>query len=234
MSDTQSRITKCWNGASASYDATPGHGLMSEAERDAWQRVLRDVLPPAPADVLDVGTGTGFLAFRAHELGYHVTGVDLSEEMLAVARRTAEGMDEAPAFLTGDAMTPPLPPASFDAVTNRHLLWTLTDPEAALRSWHALLRPGGTLVVIDGIWPKDGDAHDDDDDGDGHTSDDNAYTPELLAQLPMTRAESVGDVIRVIQAAAFRDVREIDLAPIDEAEGHLDSVKGRYGIVARS
>jgi SAM-dependent methyltransferase len=232
MSDAQDRITKCWNGASVSYDATPGHGLMSEAERNAWQRVLRGVLPPPPADVLDVGTGTGFMAFRAHELGHRVTGVDLSDEMLAVARRTAAGMDGAPAFLTRDAMAPPLPPASLDAVMNRHLLWTLTDPEGALRSWRALLRPGGVLVVIDGIWPKDDDHGDDDDDG--HSSGDDGYTPEVLAQLPMTRAESVADVIRVIEAAGFRDVRPIDLTEIDDAEGHLDSVKGRYGLVARA
>ena len=56
-------------------------------------------------------------------------------------------------------MAPPFGPGSFDAVTNRHLLWTLTDPATALRNWHALLRPGGVLVVIDGIWPHDDDEH---------------------------------------------------------------------------
>ncbi|MEX0750659.1 MAG: methyltransferase domain-containing protein [Dehalococcoidia bacterium] len=89
----QQRITACWNMASASYDATPGHGIMSSAERDAWLAMLRDVLPPPPCDVLDVGTGTGFLAFHARQLGHRVRGIDLSVQMLAirgVRRRTSQ------------------------------------------------------------------------------------------------------------------------------------------------
>ena len=234
--DPQERINACWSTASESYDAQPGHGITREGEREAWQTMLRSVLPGAPADVLDVGTGTGFMAFRAHELGHRVTAVDLSEEMLGVARRTAASMDEAPSFLTGDAIAPPFPAESFDAVTNRHLLWTLTDPGMALRNWHALLRQGGVLVVIDGIWSHDDDGKDDapdehDEEEEPHPGED-FYTPEVLARLPLTQAKSVDEVVRVIEAAGFVDVRALDLSGIDDAEGHLESVRGRYGLRA--
>jgi SAM-dependent methyltransferase len=235
--DPQERITACWATASGSYDAQPGHGITREGERDAWQAMLRTVLPPAPADVLDVGTGTGFMAIRAHELGHRVTAVDLSDDMLAVARRAAAAMDGAPSFSVGDAIAPAFPSGSFDAVMNRHLLWTLTDPAMALRNWHALLRPGGVLVVIDGIW-----SHDDDDAKDAapdeheqeeesHAGED-FYTPEVLARLPLTQATSVDEVVRVIEEAGFGEVRAIDLSGIDDAEGHLESVRGRYGLRA--
>lgn len=236
--DIQQRVTACWNVAAGEYDAQPGHGLLSEDERAAWQALLREALPAAPADVLDVGTGTGFLAFRAHELGHRVTGIDLSERMLAVARGATAGMSAPPTFMIGDAIDPPLPAGSFDAVTNRHLLWTLRDPERALRSWHALLRPGGRLVLIDGIW-----SFDDDDappaqehagpESEEHDARDDFYNAETLAQLPMTRARSVDDIVSVVQAAGFQDVRPLDLSAIDEAEGHLESTKGRYGLLAR-
>lgn len=234
----QQQITACWNAASSSYDDHAGHGLRSEEERLAWLAMLRDVLPDEPCDVLDVGTGTGFLAFRAHELGHRVTGVDLSEEMLAIARRESTAKSaNAPEFRTGDAIAPPLPPGSFDVVMNRHLLWTLVDPDRALESWRELLRPQGLLVIVDGIWPGDADADatDDDDDDDAEEDEhegEEFYTPEVLAALPITGAASVADVIRLIESANFVDVREIDLSGIDEAEGHLDSVRGRYALVA--
>ncbi|NWF79404.1 MAG: methyltransferase domain-containing protein [Chloroflexi bacterium] len=41
---------------------------------------------------------------------------------------------------------------SVDVVISRHLLWTLSDPPRALSSWQDLLRPGGLLLVIDGLW----------------------------------------------------------------------------------
>src|SRR5262245_9423365 len=82
--DPQGHVTAYWNFRSVSYDAQPGHGLHHEAERRAWLAALRELSPPAPADVLDAGTGTGFLAWLLAELGHRVTGVDLAEAMLAV------------------------------------------------------------------------------------------------------------------------------------------------------
>ncbi|GAA3867066.1 hypothetical protein GCM10022227_25630 [Streptomyces sedi] len=38
----------------------------------------------------------------------------------------------------------------------RHLVWTLPDPEAALAAWVARLRPGGTLVLVEGRWYESG------------------------------------------------------------------------------
>jgi ubiquinone/menaquinone biosynthesis C-methylase UbiE len=43
----------------------------------------------------------------------------------------------------------PFPPASFDLVMTRHVLWTLPHPEAAIDEWKRVLRPGGRLAVID-------------------------------------------------------------------------------------
>ncbi|GGL15744.1 hypothetical protein GCM10014719_17290 [Planomonospora parontospora subsp. antibiotica] len=79
--------------------------------------------------------------------------MDLAPLMVEQARRklTAAGFD-AP-MLAGDASDPPAQAGtSFDVVLSRHLLWTLPDPEGALRRWIGLLRPGGRLVLVEGRW----------------------------------------------------------------------------------
>jgi ubiquinone/menaquinone biosynthesis C-methylase UbiE len=110
-------------------------------------------MPRPPADVLDLGCGTGSLSLLLAEQGHRPVGVDLSPLMVEQARRklTAAGFDIT--VMTGDASDPPAEAGhSFDVILVRHLLWTLPDPEGALRRWIGLLRPGGRLVLVEGRW----------------------------------------------------------------------------------
>ena len=107
--------------------------------------------PDPPSDVLDVASGTGYLALAAASLGHRVTAVDLAPAMLdeLVANATARGL--AVDARLGDAVAPAFSPASFAAATSRHLLWT--PPRAsAMANWRELLRSGGRLVAVDGFW----------------------------------------------------------------------------------
>ena len=149
----QDRTTGFWSAVAESYETragnVPGFG---GPEHQAWERLIAELLPPSPADVLDVATGTGFLALIAAAQGHRVTGADLAEPMLAVARRAAQARSLKVTFVQADAVAPGLSGQSFDAVTSRHLFWTLRDPKAALAAWRELLRPGGRMVIIDGFW----------------------------------------------------------------------------------
>ncbi|HEY4026178.1 MAG TPA: class I SAM-dependent methyltransferase [Candidatus Dormibacteraeota bacterium] len=149
MADLAS-IADHWNAAAESFDAEPDHGLRDPAVRAAWARRLDSWLPPAPADVLDAGCGTGSLALLAAEAGHRVTGVDLSPRMVDLAR--AKLADMHAELLVGDAADPPVGDRTFDVVLVRHLVWTLPDPHAALARWVGLLRPGGRLVLVEGRW----------------------------------------------------------------------------------
>ncbi|MFJ5532302.1 class I SAM-dependent methyltransferase [Streptomyces sp. NPDC093261] len=139
-----------WDRAAAGFDDEPDHGLRDPVVREAWAARLGEWLPPRPGHVLDLGCGTGSLSLLAAERGHRVTGVDLSPAMLTRARAKLAGHDAL--FLVGDAGAPPVRERSFDAVLVRHVLWTLPDPGRALRHWRELLRPGGRLVLVEGVW----------------------------------------------------------------------------------
>ncbi|MGW0815288.1 class I SAM-dependent methyltransferase [Streptomyces viridiviolaceus] len=139
-----------WDAQAAAFDDEPDHGLRDAGVRRAWARRLSSWLPARPGDVLDAGCGTGSLSLLAAEQGHRVTGVDRSPAMVERARAKLAGRDAV--FLTGDAAAPPVGQQRFDAVLVRHVLWTLPDPGRALRHWRELLRPGGRLILVEGVW----------------------------------------------------------------------------------
>jgi SAM-dependent methyltransferase len=154
MHDAHARIGSWWDDDAHVYDAAPGHALSDPLEAACWRRVLEATLPPAPARVLDAGAGTGSIALLAAELGHEVTAVDLSAGMLEHARRKAaeRGLDVT--FVHGPAEAPPAGP--FDAVVERHVVWTLPDPAGALEAWRSVCAPGGRLVLLEGSWGGEG------------------------------------------------------------------------------
>ncbi|RRQ78633.1 SAM-dependent methyltransferase [Streptomyces griseofuscus] len=143
-----------WDARAAGFDEEPDHGLRDPAVRAAWAARLRSWLPGHPADVLDLGCGTGSLSLLAAEQGHRVTAVDLSPAMIERARAKLAGHPAE--VLCGPAETPPVGERRFDVVLVRHVLWTLPDPARVLRHWRELLRPGGRFVLVEGVW---GESH---------------------------------------------------------------------------
>jgi SAM-dependent methyltransferase len=141
-----------WDGQADAFDREPDHGLRNPGTRDAWRRLLLQHLPAPPADIVDLGCGTGTVAVLLAEAGYRVRGLDYSARMVAAATRKAAGARLAVPFVQGDAAQPPFGPGSCDVVFTRHLLWAMPDPAEALRRWCDLLRPGGRLVLVEGRW----------------------------------------------------------------------------------
>ncbi|MET8772632.1 methyltransferase domain-containing protein [Streptomyces sp. NPDC004658] len=139
-----------WDARAAAFDDEPDHGLRDPEVRAAWADRLRAWLPGHPADVLDLGCGTGSLSLLAAEQGHRVTGVDRSVAMAQRARAKLAGHPAA--IVCGDAAAPPVGERRFDAVLVRHVLWALPDPAGALRRWRRLLRPGGRFVLVEGVW----------------------------------------------------------------------------------
>lgn len=149
----KSNITGLWNKAYANYDECYAHGLKSEGEKKEWIRFLKSVVPKNCEKILDVGAGTGFVSLLLAELGYNCKGLDLSENMLSRAKVKAKkaGFFNVQ-FVIGDAEDTKEEDNVYDVVINRHLVWTLPHPEKAIAEWKRVLKPGGTLIIMEGNW----------------------------------------------------------------------------------
>ena len=105
----QDQVTAFWSMVAPGYEAHPGNvPSRGSALHGRWVEILDQQLGPAPRKVLDLATGTGFVALILAELGHRVTAVDLSAEMLAEARKTAGGRSDV-LFELGDAVEPTMP-----------------------------------------------------------------------------------------------------------------------------
>lgn len=200
----QDAINDYWTDRAPSYDDYQQRPERREVDADVWSRIWADALPDAPADVLDVGTGSGHVAFLLADLGHRVTGIDLADGMLERAREHAAERPAAPRFLVGDAVAPGLPDGSFDAVTGRYVMWTLSDPEAAVRSWVRLLRPGGVVVMADSTWFTDGLG--------------SLYGERPEAALPLADARSIDETAATLERGGLVDVRVDPLTSVLELD----------------
>lgn len=93
--------------------------------------------------ILDVGCGAGFLSNELALAGHKVTGVDLSESSLAVAKRF--DTTHSVTYQTADAYALPFADASFDVVCAMDFLEHVEDPAKAIKEFSRVLKPGGVF-----------------------------------------------------------------------------------------
>ena len=145
------KVRRVWDRLAPRYDRT-----MRVAERWWFTGSRPWVCSRAIGDVLEVAVGTGInLAY--YPSGLRITGIDLSPQMLAVARQRAAELGADVSLREGDALALPFDDASFDTVVCTLALCGIPDDRAAVAEMKRVLRPGGRLVLLDHVgstwWP---------------------------------------------------------------------------------
>ncbi len=134
------------------------HTLSMGIDR-GWRQRLNELLPSrAQMQILDLATGTADvpLAFCANRDDVQITGMDLSEKMLAVGRQkvAAAGLDQRIRLETGDAMQIPAESEAYDAVTISFGIRNVLDVSQTLREMARTLKPGGVGMVLEFSTPR--------------------------------------------------------------------------------
>jgi ubiquinone/menaquinone biosynthesis C-methylase UbiE len=216
-------ITSKWDESAVTFDSQYGHKVKTQEEAKAWIGLFKKVIPKGELKVLDVGCGTGELSVLFAEMGHEVIGIDLSEKMMEKGREKSISQGLGIKFMNGDAEEPLFDEGSFDVLVTRHLLWTLPNPEKAVRNWNKVLKDGGCVLVIDGIW----------DDGSLNTRvrrflsnigvliferrnpwKEHNYSQELRSSLPNVDGTSLDISIQYLNDAGFVGLKHYDISNI--------------------
>jgi demethylmenaquinone methyltransferase / 2-methoxy-6-polyprenyl-1,4-benzoquinol methylase len=127
--------------------------LLSFGQDPHWRRFLVSRVQVGPTDtVLDVATGTAAVAIElTRRTGCHVVGLDQSVEMLDAGRGRVEAADlgDRIELVVGIAERLPFEDASFDGLTSTYLLRYVDDPAATMRELARVVRPGGTIAMLE-------------------------------------------------------------------------------------
>ena len=150
-------VREMFDNIAPKYDLL-NHTLSMSIDRVWRRRVVGEVRRAKPGRILDVATGTGDLAIamarRIRDV--QVLGVDLSEQMLAVARRKIEarGLDGRIVLDRGDAERLAVADASVDVATVAFGVRNFGDLGAGLRELARTIKPGGKVVILEFSRPR--------------------------------------------------------------------------------
>ncbi|UUV28668.1 methyltransferase domain-containing protein [Amycolatopsis roodepoortensis] len=139
------RLRDVWDRYASRYDRDMGF-----VERLQFGGGREWVCSQAGGDVLEVAIGTG-RNLPHYPAGVTLTGLDLSPAMLDIARIRAVELGRDVELCEGDAQELPFPDASFDTVVCTLGLCGVPDDRAAIGEMYRVLRPGGTLLLLDHI-----------------------------------------------------------------------------------
>jgi len=144
ISQETERIHRIYDRAAARYDRS-----------ESWERRLygadaRELVREAHGETLEIAVGTG-RNLQLYSPSVRLTGIELSDEMLEQARRRAADLGLDASLLQGDAQQLPFPDASFDTVVCTFALCTIPDDRRAVAEARRVLRPGGTLVLVEHV-----------------------------------------------------------------------------------
>ena len=192
-------IADVWNKHAKDYDSK--HNISEDTR--SWGEILKRYIgEDTNQKVLDIGTGTGFLAFAAAKVGYKCTGIDLAYQMIDVAKASARERALDIEFLICDWNELPFEDNSYDIIINRCVLWTLFTPEETLNEWKRILKPGGKLMCFCPSSSMKGNTQP------------NHYDDKVEKLLPL-KDLGAGGISNVVSNCGYKDIETFDLKEIE-------------------
>ena len=146
------QIAKMFNAIAFRYDIM--NRFISLGQDKRWRRKAISILiPQSPSTILDIATGTGDMAIKLHSTlaPCKVTGCDISEGMMEIARKKVEnlGLSDEIFFTAGDCISLPFEDNSFDAATIAFGIRNVENIEQGISEINRVLKLGGQVVILE-------------------------------------------------------------------------------------
>ena len=203
------------------FDSYTKKSLTIEKEQRNWKKLYSEVLGSDVKKVLNVGCGPGTEAILLAGMGYEVTALDFSPEMIELTKQNAETCGVSVATVVGDAENLPFQEGEFDAIVSNYALWAIPHPQTAINEWFRVLRDGGRVAYVDGIWSSKGysffrrmwvkkAAKMRRKDSNHHQSTPNPERSSRMTGLWSNDADRPVEDLKMVEAAGFGQIRKID------------------------
>lgn len=126
-------------------------------QRGIWTKIISGAFENCNGlRALDVGTGAGFYAFLLADLGFEVTAIDYSNNMIENAKNNSRELGYGNIkFIQMDAQDLKFDDNNFEFIISRNVTWTLPDPQKAYEEWCRVLSPGGKIMNFDANYACD-------------------------------------------------------------------------------
>jgi demethylmenaquinone methyltransferase / 2-methoxy-6-polyprenyl-1,4-benzoquinol methylase len=149
------QVAEMFDNISGRYDLL--NTLLSFGTHKGWRKkCVRMLSGKKPRIILDVATGTGDFAIECATLHPEkIIGIDISEGMMQIGREKikAKGLDKIISLESGNAETVTYPDSSFDGIVVGFGVRNFQNLEAGLANMFRILKPGGTLLVLEFSYP---------------------------------------------------------------------------------
>jgi len=136
----------------------------------------------------DIGTGTGTIAHEVAEYVSKVEAIDISEDMLRIARQKNNSQNISYKIINAETLNHP--PNTFDCVTARMCFHHINDQKKAVKRCYDVLKPGGKLVISEGIPPAGA----------------RRFYTEVFKLKEKRRTYTIDDLVELLENANFKNI----------------------------
>ena len=143
-------INRRYDSLAGDYDDSFQSGFRENTQNEIVFSTLKELLQDEKCRILDAGGGTGFYSMPFAAVGHEIVILDLSKEMLDVARSKADklGLSNQVKTVSGDMENLDFPDASFDVILCHLALCHVKHPNRVLKGFRRVLKKGGIVSLI--------------------------------------------------------------------------------------
>ena len=176
---------------------------MEKGHRPVGQQAIELMRVPADARVLDVGCGSGWATRLLAESAVNgrVTGIDISDEMIAMARETSRSFGKVE-FQVASAENLPFANGEFTHAFSMESLYYYANIPAALKEIHRVLQPGGLFVTVIDLYEENKPSH--------------QWVDQLKVPVQLLSVSAYSSLFSAAGFTNIRDQRLFDPTPIPE------------------